>query len=169
MGRTRPSMAKIRVEVDLLKPLPQSVFVVQEYEDSPLKGYTQKLEYEGVPKYCKHCRKIGHYMINCRALEKKKAENIQEEENQNQGIDHQSTKEQEGSKANESSNEKSQNLPNPEITQKQQNEEVNSNNKKDRKKKTKQKKPKKLPKKKSKVVFKPSNSKRREESVSAAK
>lgn len=108
-------------------------------------------------------------MINCRALEKKKAENIQEEENQNQGIDHQSTKEQEGSKANESSNEKSQNLPNPEITQKQQNEEVNSNNKKDRKKKTKQKKPKKLPKKKSKVVFKPSNSKRREESVSTTK
>ncbi|XP_009788948.1 uncharacterized protein [Nicotiana sylvestris] len=72
IGRTRPSMAKIRVEVDLLKTLPQSVFVGQEYEDSPLKGYTQKLEYEGVPKYFKHCRKIGHYIINCRVLEKKK-------------------------------------------------------------------------------------------------
>lgn len=38
--RTRSSIAKIRVEVDLLKPLPHSVFVGQEYEESPLKGYT---------------------------------------------------------------------------------------------------------------------------------
>lgn len=79
MGRTRPSMAKIRVEVDLLKSLPQSVFVRQEYDESPLKGYTQKIEYEGVPKYCKHCRKLGHYIVNCRALQKKKASQLKEE------------------------------------------------------------------------------------------
>ncbi|OIT39211.1 hypothetical protein A4A49_28977 [Nicotiana attenuata] len=151
-------MAKIIVEVDLLKPLPQSVFVGQEYEDSPLKGYTQKLEYEGVPKYCKHCRKIGHYMINCSVLEKKKTENLQEEEKRNQGVvDLQSIKEQEGSKAEKSSNEKSPNLPSPEISQKQHQEEICRNISKDKKKKTKKKKPKKLPKKKSKVVFKPSN------------
>ncbi|XP_070024832.1 uncharacterized protein [Nicotiana sylvestris] len=84
MGKTRSSMAKIHVEVDLLKPLPQSAFVGQEYDDSPLKCYTQKLEYEGVPKYCKHCRKIGHYMINCRAFEKKKAEQKEESEKKNQ-------------------------------------------------------------------------------------
>ncbi|XP_009801081.1 uncharacterized protein [Nicotiana sylvestris] len=70
-GRTRPSMANMRVEVNLLKPLPDSVFVGQEDDESPLKGFTQKLEYEEVPKYCKHCRKLGHNMINRRVLEKK--------------------------------------------------------------------------------------------------
>lgn len=77
-GRTRPSMEKIIVEVDLLKPLPDSVFFGQEYDESPLKGYTQKLEYEGVPKYCKHCRKLGHNMINCKTLEKKNVASSEE-------------------------------------------------------------------------------------------
>ncbi|OIT20531.1 hypothetical protein A4A49_37519 [Nicotiana attenuata] len=78
-GRTRPSIAKIRVEViNLLKPLPGSIFIGQEYEDSPLDGYTQKLEYEGIPKYYKHCRKLGHKVIECRALEKKNAINVEE-------------------------------------------------------------------------------------------
>nr|XP_016507084.1 PREDICTED: uncharacterized protein LOC107824791 [Nicotiana tabacum] len=77
-GRTRPSMSKIRVEVNLLKPLPESVFISQEYDDSPPDGYTQKLEYEGIPKYCKHCRKLGHNVIECRALEKKIATNAEE-------------------------------------------------------------------------------------------
>lgn len=121
--------------MDLLKPLPQSIFVGKDHEDSPLKGYTQKLEYEGVPKYCKHYRKIGHYMINCRALEKKTENKEEEKETQNQGNGNQLTIEQEGSKANVSSNEKPQNLLTPEITQKQQNKEVNCKNKKNRKKK----------------------------------
>lgn len=71
-GKTRPIMAKIRVEIDLTKPLPDSVWVGSEDEKSPLKGYTQKIEYENIPKYCKHCRKLGHNMINCRVLEKKR-------------------------------------------------------------------------------------------------
>ncbi|XP_070025938.1 protein PXR1-like [Nicotiana sylvestris] len=132
-------MAKIRVEVDLLKPLPQSVFVGQEYEDSPLKGYAQKLEYEGVLKYCKHCRKI----------------------------------EQEGRKVDESSNEKVPKLPSSENNQIQQHDNQQQEKNchkisKEKKKKTKKKKTKKLP-KKSKVVFKPVNSKRREENASATK
>ncbi|XP_070052665.1 uncharacterized protein [Nicotiana tomentosiformis] len=81
--RTRPSMAKIRVEVNLLKPLAKSVFIGQEYEDSPLDGYTQKLEYEGIPMYCKHCRKTRHNVIECRALEKKIATNVEEVQDKN--------------------------------------------------------------------------------------
>nr|XP_016496201.1 PREDICTED: uncharacterized protein LOC107815190 [Nicotiana tabacum] len=81
--RTRPSMAKIRVEVNLLKPLAESVFIGQEYEDSPLDGYTQKLEYEGIPMYCKHCRKTRHNVIECRALEKKIATNVEEAQDKN--------------------------------------------------------------------------------------
>uniref|UniRef100_A0A0V0INU0 Putative ovule protein n=1 Tax=Solanum chacoense TaxID=4108 RepID=A0A0V0INU0_SOLCH len=63
--RQGPSMAKIRVEVDLLKSLPQSVWVGLEDDKSPpSKGLCSKI---GVPK---HCRKIGHYMVDCRPLER---------------------------------------------------------------------------------------------------
>ncbi|XP_059295378.1 uncharacterized protein LOC132048698 [Lycium ferocissimum] len=72
-GRTRPSMAKIRVEIDLLKPLPDAIYVGLIHENSPQTGFMQKIEYEGIPKYCKHCKKLGHRMIECRTLERKKA------------------------------------------------------------------------------------------------
>nr|XP_018632189.1 uncharacterized protein LOC108948042 [Nicotiana tomentosiformis] len=71
-GKTRPSMAKVRLEVDLLKPLLTSVWVGDGDDDSPLKGFEQKLEYENVPKYCKHCKKLGHSLINCRVLERRR-------------------------------------------------------------------------------------------------
>ncbi|XP_060170350.1 uncharacterized protein LOC132601267 [Lycium barbarum] len=68
----RPSMAKVRVEINLLKPLIHSIWVETEDENSPLRGYSQKIEYENIPKYCKHCKKLGHSMIDYRALIKKK-------------------------------------------------------------------------------------------------
>ncbi|KAH0658164.1 hypothetical protein KY289_026912 [Solanum tuberosum] len=67
---TRPSMAKARVEIDLLKPLVHNVWVGTEYDNTPLRGFSQKIEYENIPKFFKHCRKLGHSMINCRVLEK---------------------------------------------------------------------------------------------------
>lgn len=76
--RTRPSMAKVRVEVDLTKPQLKYVWVGQENETNPLKGFMQKLEYEGVPKYCKHCRRLGHSIIQHRVVEKEKEEKLQE-------------------------------------------------------------------------------------------
>lgn len=74
-------MEKVRVEVDLLKPLPTSVFVGAEDESINLTGYVQKNEWENVPKYCKHCRKIGHSLVNCWIVEKmKRDENERKEE-----------------------------------------------------------------------------------------
>ncbi|OIT35442.1 hypothetical protein A4A49_24660 [Nicotiana attenuata] len=107
-GRTRPSMAKVRVEIDLLKDQPNSVYVGQTYDNAPQKGFVQKIEFEGVPKYCKFCRKLGNNMINCRALERKKAaenreleaqktESIQENDDQNENGDQENK--QEGKKA----------------------------------------------------------------------
>ncbi|XP_070031808.1 uncharacterized protein [Nicotiana tomentosiformis] len=75
-------MAKVRVEIDLTKPQPDSVWVGSENEEFPLKGYTQKIKYESIPKFCKHCRKLGHNMMNCRVLEKKRAtKNIEADQN----------------------------------------------------------------------------------------
>lgn len=71
-GKTRPSMAKVRVEIDLLKPQPDSVYVGLIHENVPQTSFMQKLEYEGIPKYCKHCRKLRHMLADCRVLEKKK-------------------------------------------------------------------------------------------------
>ncbi|MCE0481121.1 hypothetical protein HAX54_038536 [Datura stramonium] len=52
--RTRPSMAKVRVEIDLLKPQADVVYVGLVHDNAPQTGFMQKIEYEGVPKYCKH-------------------------------------------------------------------------------------------------------------------
>ncbi|XP_060210726.1 uncharacterized protein LOC132637688 [Lycium barbarum] len=79
-SRTRPSMAKIRVEIDLLKTLPDKIWIGMEYENAPLKGFYQKVEYEGIPKYCKHCRKLGHVLANCRILERKQATQTKNED-----------------------------------------------------------------------------------------
>ncbi|XP_070045722.1 uncharacterized protein [Nicotiana tomentosiformis] len=57
-------MAKVRVEIYLLKTLHTSVFVGAEDENIPLSDYVKKIEWENVPKYCKHYRKIGHSLIN---------------------------------------------------------------------------------------------------------
>lgn len=52
IGKSRPNMAKVRVEVDLKKPLLKSVWVGLEGLSAGLRGYEQILEYEGVPDYC---------------------------------------------------------------------------------------------------------------------
>lgn len=63
---TRLSMAKVRVEIDLTKLLLTSVWAGQDFEDSTLTRFTQKIEYESIPKYCKHCRRLGHSLVQCR-------------------------------------------------------------------------------------------------------
>ncbi|XP_060200230.1 uncharacterized protein LOC132628470 [Lycium barbarum] len=72
--RTRPSTAKVRLEVDLTKPKVNSIFVGIEEDNSPLKGFYQRLEYENVPKYCRFCKILGHSIAECRRVEQKKAE-----------------------------------------------------------------------------------------------
>ncbi|XP_060211621.1 uncharacterized protein LOC132639155 [Lycium barbarum] len=80
-NRTRPSMAKVRVEVNLTKTKLTSIFVGTEDENFPRKGFYQKIEYENVPKFCTHCRILGHSILQCRRVEKKKVEEVENKEN----------------------------------------------------------------------------------------
>ncbi|XP_059302210.1 uncharacterized protein LOC132054174 [Lycium ferocissimum] len=80
----RPSMAKIRVEIDLMKPLIHNIWIGTEDDNEPLKGYAQKIEYENIPKYCKHCKKLGHNLTECRVLARKKENEKKEVERMKQ-------------------------------------------------------------------------------------
>ncbi|XP_059289250.1 J protein JJJ2-like [Lycium ferocissimum] len=72
IAKNRPSLAKARVIIDLTKPRVEKIWIGLEDEDTPLRGFYQKLDYEQVPKYCKHYKRIGHSLEVCRWAEKKK-------------------------------------------------------------------------------------------------
>lgn len=62
-----PSMAKIQVEIDVLKPLPQKVWIGM----GSMNGFWQKIEAEKIPKYCTHCWHLGHQNSDCYITELK--------------------------------------------------------------------------------------------------
>ena len=58
---TRPNVARLCVEIDLLKDLPNRVWIV-----NGSFGFWQKIEYENVPDYCRCCHKLGHTADVCK-------------------------------------------------------------------------------------------------------
>lgn len=100
-GRNRPGVAKVRVEVDLTKPQVKSVWVGQEDTVNPLKGFVQKIEYEGVPKYCRHCKLLGHSITQCRAIGNEKEMQKKELNADQNNLSNEFTSEAETSKSNE--------------------------------------------------------------------
>ncbi|KAL0447058.1 UNVERIFIED_CONTAM: hypothetical protein Slati_1833700 [Sesamum latifolium] len=57
----RLSVARVCVEIDLMNPQPSSIWVGTEG-----RYYAQTVTYERIPKYCSHCRHLGHGMEQCR-------------------------------------------------------------------------------------------------------
>lgn len=57
----RPSIARVQVEIDLLKPNPTKVWIGMEN----LEGFWQKVEYDNVPDFCTHCWHVGHSESMC--------------------------------------------------------------------------------------------------------
>ncbi|KAG5630910.1 hypothetical protein H5410_002627 [Solanum commersonii] len=65
VSKTRPTMAKLRVEIDLAKPILREITV--EIRDK--NGFfVQKVEYDTLPAFCCHCKTQGHNDKNCRIL-----------------------------------------------------------------------------------------------------
>ncbi|KAI0498485.1 hypothetical protein KFK09_019373 [Dendrobium nobile] len=57
---TRPSMARILIEVDITKKHLKKIWV-----GSKAYGYMQKVEFEKVPEFCSHCKMHGHAPSDC--------------------------------------------------------------------------------------------------------
>lgn len=62
--RTRASMAKVKVQVDLTKDRPRHVWIGLDDEDLTI-GRWQAIEYENIPPYCTYCKHQGHMIGDC--------------------------------------------------------------------------------------------------------
>ncbi|KAG5568560.1 hypothetical protein H5410_064421 [Solanum commersonii] len=63
--RTRASMAKVKVQVDLTKARPRHVWIGLDEEDLTI-GRWQTIEYESIPPYCEYCKHQGHMGYECK-------------------------------------------------------------------------------------------------------
>ncbi|XP_060195129.1 uncharacterized protein LOC132624353 [Lycium barbarum] len=95
------------------------------------KGYEQKLEYEGVPAFCKSCRMQGHEITKCKVEARKKDQKELKKEPQKEGNkrDRQNNKQ-----ANKNKNKQTQNHNNYDANQ--NTKEDNNKNKTNKKSKT---------------------------------
>ncbi|PKU83643.1 hypothetical protein MA16_Dca020860 [Dendrobium catenatum] len=57
---SRPSMARVLVELDVTKKHPQEIWL-----GSKMNGYFQKVEIENLPIFCSHCKMHGHGLKEC--------------------------------------------------------------------------------------------------------
>ncbi|KAK4716363.1 hypothetical protein R3W88_014701 [Solanum pinnatisectum] len=64
MQKTRGSVAKVRVQIDITKERPQHVWMGFSEKDPSL-GKWQIIEFEDVPSYCLYCKHQGHIMGEC--------------------------------------------------------------------------------------------------------
>ncbi|KAG5606078.1 hypothetical protein H5410_027570 [Solanum commersonii] len=67
--KTRGSVAKVRVQIDLTKERPQHVWLGFSEKDPNL-GKWQVNEYEDIPSYCIYCKHQGHLIAECSQKEK---------------------------------------------------------------------------------------------------
>ncbi|KAG5599178.1 hypothetical protein H5410_030548 [Solanum commersonii] len=63
--RTRASMAKVKVQVDLTKARPRHVWIGLDEEDLTI-GRWQTIDYESIPPYCEYCKHQGHMGYECK-------------------------------------------------------------------------------------------------------
>ncbi|KAH0664058.1 hypothetical protein KY284_028989 [Solanum tuberosum] len=64
MQKTRGSVAKVRVQIDITKERPQHVWLGFSEKDPSL-GKWQIIEFEDVPSYCLYCTHQGHVLGEC--------------------------------------------------------------------------------------------------------
>ncbi|XP_060180681.1 uncharacterized protein LOC132610402 [Lycium barbarum] len=65
-SKTRGNIAKLKVEIDLLKPKQDQIWLGFNRLEGSEDGKWLNIEYEGVPSYCKFCFLQGHMEDQCR-------------------------------------------------------------------------------------------------------
>ncbi|PKU71236.1 hypothetical protein MA16_Dca007233 [Dendrobium catenatum] len=60
---SRPSLARVLVELDVSKSFPDKIWI-----GSECIGYVQNVVFEDVPAFCVHCSALGHSIKGCRIL-----------------------------------------------------------------------------------------------------
>lgn len=61
INKMHPSCARVKIQVDLLSDLPKNIEVEVLNETSKVSRIeTMKIQYDFIPKYCKHCKVQGH-------------------------------------------------------------------------------------------------------------
>ncbi|RAL48728.1 hypothetical protein DM860_001048 [Cuscuta australis] len=67
LHKSKPHVARVRVEMDLLKPLIHKIFIGTSTEPGKEdEGIYQSIEYECIPFYCTKCFKQGHATEKCK-------------------------------------------------------------------------------------------------------
>ncbi|KAI0502301.1 hypothetical protein KFK09_017248 [Dendrobium nobile] len=64
---SRPSVARVLMELDITKQYPDHIWLGPEKL-----GYVQSMEMEELPKYCGRCKSIGHSKVECGNLNPKR-------------------------------------------------------------------------------------------------
>ncbi|XP_009766744.1 uncharacterized protein [Nicotiana sylvestris] len=105
--KTRPTTAKMRIEIDLLKPLITDVQVTIQNPEGIVETFNQKIEYETVPLFCSHCRIQGHIIEGCQKAPKTAQVDDQPKERNDEGMSDQ----QRASHNNNQSNKGNVNIP----------------------------------------------------------
>ncbi|KAH0776676.1 hypothetical protein KY290_008087 [Solanum tuberosum] len=118
LTKTRPTMAKLKVKIDLLKPLVHEVVVVIKNTKGEIENFYQKIEYETIPAFCAHYKIQGHIALNCRILHPELGfDNTIEKENENNEQDLRQGSIQ-GNQQNNRSNPRQRNASHQEVTAK---------------------------------------------------
>uniref|UniRef100_M1ANC1 Uncharacterized protein n=1 Tax=Solanum tuberosum TaxID=4113 RepID=M1ANC1_SOLTU len=66
-GKSRPSVARVKVEVNLLSSLPNRVrMFFKDEKNGVVKEVLQKIVYDKLPSYCTTCKHQGHKEEECR-------------------------------------------------------------------------------------------------------
>ncbi|VFQ80979.1 unnamed protein product [Cuscuta campestris] len=93
MSKSRPHVARVRLEMDLMLPLIHKVFIgTSTLPGKEDEGFYQSIEYERIPLYCTKCFKQGHSVEKCKledsnhflAEKTRKGKNILTEDNSHQ-------------------------------------------------------------------------------------
>ncbi|OIT07450.1 hypothetical protein A4A49_31318 [Nicotiana attenuata] len=79
--KTRGSVAKVKIQIDLTKERPHHVWLgYDEEEDENGDGEWLEVQYDSVPAYCTYCRHLGHSEFTCeiRTLDEEKKKRKEE-------------------------------------------------------------------------------------------